>query len=72
MTDQGPGVPPLLLPQLFEWFVRGSGSQGLGLGLYLARQIALAHGGTLEVHSQTGKGVQFELALPLVREDQGP
>lgn len=72
VADQGPGVPPHLLPRLFERFVRGSGSQGLGLGLYLARQIAVAHGGTLEVHSQTGKGARFELALPLVQEDQGP
>lgn len=72
VADQGTGVPPQLLPRLFERFVRGSGSPGLGLGLYLARQIAVAHGGTLEVQSQPGKGARFELALPLGREEQGP
>jgi signal transduction histidine kinase len=72
VADQGAGVPPHLLPRLFERFVRGSNSQGLGLGLYLARQIAVAHGGTLEAQSQPGKGARFEIALPLDREEQGP
>jgi two-component system OmpR family sensor kinase len=69
VTDQGPGVPPQLLPHLFERFVRGSRSSGLGLGLYLSRQIALAHGGTLEVQSSPGKGARFELALPLFEDE---
>ncbi len=67
VSDQGPGVPPHLLPRLFERFARGAGSSGLGLGLYLARQIAAAHGGTLEVHSELNKGARFELSLPLER-----
>ncbi len=67
VIDQGPGVPPHLLPRLFERFVRGPGSTGLGLGLYLARQIATLHGGTLEVHSTPGRGTRFELALPSFR-----
>jgi two-component system, OmpR family, sensor kinase len=49
----------------FERFARGPKSSGLGLGLYLARRIALAHGGTLEVHSSPGKGARFELSLPV-------
>lgn len=64
VSDQGPGVPPHLMPRLFERFARGPGSSGLGLGLYLARQIALAHGGTLEVHSEPGKGARFVLSVP--------
>jgi signal transduction histidine kinase len=71
VTDQGSGVPPHLLPRLFERFVKGSGSSGLGLGLYLARRIAGAHGGTLEVHSSPGKGARFDLALPLDPEPRG-
>ncbi|HYO52451.1 GAF domain-containing sensor histidine kinase [Archangium sp.] len=67
VIDQGPGVPPHLLPRLFERFVHGPGSSGLGLGLYLARQIATLHGGTLEVHSSPGRGARFELALPAFR-----
>jgi two-component system OmpR family sensor kinase len=71
VTDQGPGIPPELLPTLFERSVRGQGSSGLGLGLYLARQIASAHGGTLEVSSKPGDGTRFELALPLEPRDGG-
>jgi two-component system OmpR family sensor kinase len=69
VSDQGPGVPPHLLPRLFERFTRGKGSGGLGLGLYLARQIAMAHGGTLSVHSEEGKGARFELALPVDQDE---
>jgi signal transduction histidine kinase len=68
VTDQGPGVPPHLMPRLFERFTRGSASQGLGLGLFLAREIAIAHGGTLEAHSTPGQGARFTLKLPLERE----
>jgi signal transduction histidine kinase len=68
VTDQGPGVPPHLLPRLFERFARGSKSIGLGLGLFLTREIVVAHGGTVEVHSTPGQGARFELKLPLERE----
>jgi signal transduction histidine kinase len=69
VSDQGPGVAPNVMPHLFERFVRGPRSSGLGLGLYLSREIALAHGGTLEVQSTPGKGARFELALPLLEDD---
>jgi signal transduction histidine kinase len=69
VSDQGPGVPAHMLPRLFERFTRGAGSSGLGLGLYLAQQIALVHGGTLEVRSEPGKGARFELLLPLERDE---
>ncbi|WP_164012438.1 GAF domain-containing sensor histidine kinase [Pyxidicoccus trucidator] len=64
VSDQGPGIPPDMLDTLFERFARGPGSTGLGLGLYLARRIATAHGGTLEVTSAPGEGTRFELTLP--------
>ncbi|MFP2933788.1 ATP-binding protein [Pyxidicoccus sp. 3LG] len=64
VRDQGPGIAPELLPTLFERFARGPGSTGLGLGLYLARRIVDAHGGTLEVTSKPGEGTRFEVALP--------
>ncbi|HZI09274.1 MAG TPA: GAF domain-containing sensor histidine kinase [Myxococcus sp.] len=66
VTDMGPGIAPEMLSTLFERFARGPGSTGLGLGLYLARRIAMAHGGTLEVTSKPGDGTRFELALPEV------
>jgi signal transduction histidine kinase len=68
VRDAGPGIAPELLPTLFERFARGAGSTGLGLGLYLARGIAEAHGGTLTVESTPGQGTTFHLALP---EDPG-
>ena len=65
VCDEGPGIAPTLLPTLFERFARGPQSTGLGLGLYLARGIAAAHGGTLTVESHRGAGTTFHLALPL-------
>lgn len=65
VKDQGPGISPELMPRLFERFVRGPGSKGLGLGLYLVRSIAEAHGGTLTVQSEPGRGALFVLALPM-------
>jgi two-component system OmpR family sensor kinase len=63
VRDQGPGIPPDRLPHIFERFVsRRSG--GLGLGLYLARRIAEAHGGELKVESTPGQGSCFSLRLP--------
>ena len=64
VADQGPGIAPELLPRLFDRFVKGGGSGGLGLGLYLAQGIAAAHGGTLDVASDPGAGARFRLSLP--------
>lgn len=63
--DQGPGIPADLRPSLFKRFASGPNSTGLGLGLYLARSIAEAHGGTLTVDSSPGQGTTFYLALPV-------
>lgn len=68
VSDQGPGIPPTLLPRLFERFTRGASSSGLGLGLFLAREIVLAHRGAIDVHSAPGQGTRFELRLPQERE----
>ncbi|QRK09237.1 GAF domain-containing sensor histidine kinase [Archangium violaceum] len=68
VKDQGPGISPEVMPRLFERFAKGPGSKGLGLGLYLVRSIAEAHGGTLTVQSEPGKGALFVLALPITEE----
>jgi signal transduction histidine kinase len=64
ISDRGPGIDPELLPHLFERFSRSSQSAGLGLGLHLAREIAEAHGGRLEVRSSSASGTEFSLVLP--------
>ena len=64
IRDQGPGIDSVLLPRLFERFARSSSSQRLGIGPYLAREIAKAHGGTLEASSSPSSGTQFELSVP--------
>jgi signal transduction histidine kinase len=74
VEDGGPGVPPPERERIFERFMRidypGAGSQrggGVGLGLYVARQLARAQGGALEVGEPVGAagGARFELRLPL-------
>jgi two-component system, OmpR family, sensor kinase len=67
VRNEGPGIPVEIMPRLFERFAPGPGSQGLGLGLYLARRIAAAHRGELDVESRPGKGATFRLRLPLYR-----
>ena len=60
VVDDGPGVDPVVDP-----FVRGSSTAGSsGLGLWLAREIVEAHGGTLELQPG-GPGARFRLVLPL-------
>jgi two-component system OmpR family sensor kinase len=62
--DEGPGIAPEIMPTLFDRFMKGLKSSGLGLGLYLARGIALAHGGTLTASSAPGEGTTFYLSVP--------
>ena len=65
IVDQGPGVPRDLLPHIFDRYASGRQREGgLGLGLYLARQIATMHGGELTVDSPPGSGARFRLTLP--------
>jgi two-component system, OmpR family, sensor kinase len=67
VRNEGPGIPAELLPRVFDRFASGPGSRGLGLGLYLAKRIAVAHGGELTAESQPGKGARFLLRLPCYR-----
>jgi signal transduction histidine kinase len=67
VRDRGPGVDPEHQALIFEKFGRVSGEHakpGTGLGLFIARSIAQAHGGSLEVHSRPGRGAAFTLELP--------
>ena len=71
VRDYGLGIPPDLMPTIFERFTSGPQSGGLGLGLYLANQIVLAHDGVLSVESQVNQGSCFTLALLTIDNDQG-
>jgi signal transduction histidine kinase len=64
--NQGAPLPPEEHAALFEPFRRGRRAQGdgLGLGLYLARQVALAHAGRISVESGYGRGTRFSVWLP--------
>jgi signal transduction histidine kinase len=71
VIDQGVGIPEEVLPKIFEPFERGKMEgmpAGLGLGLYISRQLAEAHGGTLTARSKPGEGAAFILTLPRVQE----
>jgi signal transduction histidine kinase len=67
VRDTGPGIQPEHHAQIFEKFGRAGGSAkpGTGLGLFLARSFAEAHGGSLRVESEPGRGAVFLLRLPL-------
>lgn len=66
VRDRGPGVPPHEKDKLFHRFIQGRGRRGgAGLGLYLCRQIVVAHRGTIEVDSQLGEGSTFWFTLPV-------
>ncbi|MEA2433112.1 MAG: hypothetical protein QOG54_569 [Actinomycetota bacterium] len=72
VTDQGPGMDPdVLKATLSEPFHQGDSSStrtvgGLGLGIYIARQVAEAFGGRLDVQTSNQEGSRFAIELPLV------
>jgi signal transduction histidine kinase len=68
VEDQGDGVPPQFVPQLFERFTRGGGRErvgGTGLGLAIARSYARAHDGDLVYEDVDPHGARFQLVLPV-------
>jgi two-component system OmpR family sensor kinase len=79
ITDDGPGIPPELLPELFERFTRGevgrardasAAGHGTGLGLAIVDAVIAAHGGGIIVTSRPGM-TRFAILLPLLREPAG-
>lgn len=63
VTDTGCGIPPEVLPNIFEPFF-STRSAGTGLGLPTVRRIVEAHGAEVQVESETGKGTRFTIAFP--------
>jgi signal transduction histidine kinase len=77
VADRGPGIPGDELEHIFDPFFRGQRAlrdqiHGTGLGLSLVKGIIEAHGGTIAVHSEPGKGTEFVVRIPAApREQQG-
>jgi signal transduction histidine kinase len=73
VQDQGIGIAPEDQQRLFQRFQRleyntGTSIQGIGLGLNVCRILVEAHGGSIWVESEKGKGATFYFALPLEQE----
>ncbi len=72
VSDTGIGIPSEALPSIFDRFYqadssrRGGEKHGAGLGLAIAREIVQAHGGTISVRSEPGKGSSFTVQLPII------
>jgi signal transduction histidine kinase len=70
VEDRGPGIPPDVIPFIFERFYRGDRTRGrqrggAGLGLSIARAIVDAHGGSIDAGPRPGGGTSMRIALPL-------
>lgn len=66
VSDSGPGIPTDELAHVFDRFFRGRGAQpsGSGIGLTVVRELAIAHGGDVEVSSEPGSGTTLTVRLP--------
>ncbi|HEY8923575.1 MAG TPA: ATP-binding protein [Polyangia bacterium] len=72
IQDDGPGIPPNVLPRIFDPFFTTKGKgEGTGLGLSIAHNIVEKHGGRITVESAPGR-TRFEVALPVVRPEGVP
>lgn len=64
VRDNGPGIPSVFMPRLFQAFASTKGSRGLGLGLACSRKIVEEHGGRIDVQNRPGKGATFTIVIP--------
>lgn len=73
VTDRGKGISPEDQPYLFDRFFRTMDAgerRGIGLGLYITRRLAEAHGGRIWMDSEPGKGSTFTFSIPLQQEER--
>jgi nitrogen-specific signal transduction histidine kinase/CheY-like chemotaxis protein len=67
VSDDGPGIPPDVLPHVFDPFYTTKGEDGTGLGLAIARDILAQHGGHISAESTPGVGTTMVMDLPRLR-----
>ncbi len=73
VRDDGCGIPPEILPRLFEPFLTTKETgKGVGLGLAISRSILERHNGNIEVQSEVGRGTTFTVTLPWDEEVSSP
>jgi len=68
ISDTGKGIPPEVVPKVFEPFVTHGERAGTGLGLAIARSVIEAHGGKISISSVQGSGTTVDIRLPKPRE----
>jgi len=69
--DTGVGIPPSDLERIFyPFYTTKPEGEGTGLGLSVSKSIVEAHGGSIRVASEVGKGSEFTVVLPVVRDDE--
>ena len=71
VQDEGPGVPPELVPRIFRQFWRAKRRGGAGLGLYIVKGLVEAHGGSITVQRAPGGGAEFRFIMPAGLPDFG-
>jgi two-component system, OmpR family, sensor histidine kinase KdpD len=75
IRDEGPGIPEVDQPHVFDKFYRGSNTRsklaGTGMGLAVARQILRSHGGDIQLATTSEKGSEFIISLPVTNEAKG-
>jgi signal transduction histidine kinase len=73
ISDEGPGIQPDHLVHVFERFYQVAGARtGVGLGLAIAKEIVVAHHGSIEASSTPGEGARFTVTLPLFNAEDNP
>jgi signal transduction histidine kinase len=72
VQDTGEGIPPQYQERIFERFFQVPGSRrgGVGLGLYISREVVRAHGGEMGARSEVGKGSTFWFTLPATPQQE--
>ena len=67
VADTGYGIPPELMPSIFEPFVTTKGEKGAGLGLWIVHGVVANHGGKIRIRSRLNRGTVVRIQVPLLR-----